>query len=62
MTSTDVATGERSDLLKELAKARGFLRYTVRGLTDEQAAQQTTVSALCLGGLIKHVAAVRVPG
>jgi hypothetical protein len=26
-------------------------------LTDEQAAQRTTVSGLCLGGLIKHVAA-----
>ena len=49
--------GERADLLAALAKNRYFLRYTLRGLTDEQAAQRTTVSELCLGGLIKHVAA-----
>ncbi len=49
-------TGERSDLVQTLAKHRGFLRFTVHGLTDEQAAQRTTPSELCLGGLIKHVA------
>ncbi|MBO0803037.1 MAG: DinB family protein [Nocardiopsaceae bacterium] len=49
---------ERADLLTELATARHFLRYTLRGLTDEQAAQRTTASELCLGGLIKHCAAV----
>jgi uncharacterized damage-inducible protein DinB len=48
-------TGERADLLAALAKQRHFLRYTTRGLTDEQAAQRTTASELCLGGLIKHV-------
>ncbi|MEU6231520.1 DinB family protein [Kitasatospora sp. NPDC047058] len=46
---------ERADLLETLDKHRGFLRYTVRDLTDEQAARRTTVSELCLGGLIKHV-------
>jgi hypothetical protein len=46
---------ERADLLDALAKHRGFLTQTVRGITDEQAAQQTTVSELCLGGLVKHV-------
>ncbi|MGH3991201.1 MAG: DinB family protein, partial [Pseudonocardiaceae bacterium] len=57
MNRTDKAlTGERADLLETLAKHRYFLRYTVRDLTDEQAAQRTTVSELCLGGLIKHVA------
>jgi hypothetical protein len=50
-------SGERADLLETLAKHRFFLRHTVRGLTDEQARQRTTVSALCLGGLIKHVTA-----
>jgi len=45
---------ERADLLDTLAKHRGFMTQTVRGITDEQAAQRTTVSALCLGGLIKH--------
>ncbi|MGH3670294.1 MAG: DUF664 domain-containing protein, partial [Pseudonocardiaceae bacterium] len=49
-------TGERADLLETLAKHRHFLRYPVRDLTDEQAARRTTVSQLCLGGLIKHVA------
>ncbi|MEV7908007.1 DinB family protein [Streptomyces anulatus] len=51
-------TGERADLLQMLAKHRGFLRQTVDGLTDEQAALRTTASELCLGGLIKHVAAI----
>jgi len=57
MTTTDVATGERADLLSALGKQRYFLRFTVRGLTDEQAAQRTTASELCLGGVIKHVTA-----
>ena len=56
MTTMETVAGERADLLQSLAKARYFLRYTVRDLTDEQAAAQTTVSELCLGGLIKHVA------
>jgi uncharacterized damage-inducible protein DinB len=56
MTISDqVLTGERADLLQTLAKHRGFLRYTVRDLSDEQAAQRTTASELTLGGLIKHV-------
>lgn len=56
MTTTQTATGERADLLASLAKHREFLRHTTRGLTDEQAAQRSTVSSLCLGGLVKHVA------
>jgi uncharacterized damage-inducible protein DinB len=57
MTSSAMtSTGERADLLETLGKHRWFLRYTVRDLSDEQAAQCTTPSALCLGGLIKHVA------
>lgn len=55
-TPEKIMTHERADLLQTLAKHRGFLRFTVEGLTDEQAAQRTTVSELCLGGLIKHVA------
>jgi hypothetical protein len=50
--------GERADLLATLAHQRHFLRFTTRGLTDDQAGQATTVSELCLGGLIKHVKAV----
>ena len=49
---------ETADLLSTLATHRDFLRGTLRGLTDEQAAATPTVSALCLGGLIKHVASV----
>jgi uncharacterized damage-inducible protein DinB len=56
-TPEQSAPGERADLLAALAKNRHFLRHTLRGLTDEQAAQRTTVSELCLGGLIKHVSA-----
>jgi hypothetical protein len=58
MTHDETPTGERADLLETLTKHRGFLRYTVRDLTYEQAAQRTTVSELCLGGLIKHVTGV----
>jgi hypothetical protein len=49
---------ERTDLLESLARHREFLRFTTRDITDSQAAQHTTVSALTLGGLIKHVAGV----
>lgn len=53
-----MGTDEKTDIINVLAKHRGFLRQTVRGLDDEQAARTTTASSLCLGGLIKHVAAV----
>ncbi len=56
MSATQTVTGERADLLASLAKQRHFMRYPTRGLSDEQAARRTTVSELCLGGLIKHVA------
>src|SRR5262245_43312188 len=55
MTEARLLTGERTDLLQTLDKHRGFLRYTLRGLTDEQAALRAPASELCLGGLIKHV-------
>ena len=51
-------TGERADLAETLTKHRNFLRFTTSDMTDEQAAQRTTVSELCLGGIIKHVTAV----
>ncbi|MFD7137842.1 DinB family protein [Streptomyces sp. NPDC059894] len=51
-------TGERADLLESLTAHRRFLRLTTRDLTDEQAGRRTTVSELCLGGLIKHVTSV----
>lgn len=57
-TVTRVTSGERADLLQMLAKARHFLRFPTRELTDEQAGLRTTASELCLGGLIKHVTSV----
>ncbi|WP_371674295.1 DinB family protein [Streptomyces sp. NBC_00289] len=62
MTATtppsSTADAERADLLAALATARTALVTTTRGLSDEQAGERPTVSALCLGGLIKHVASV----
>ena len=49
---------EREDLIAELATARAALLATIDGLTDEQAGATPTVSALCLGGLVKHVASM----
>jgi uncharacterized damage-inducible protein DinB len=57
MTDETMGT-ERADLLTELAGRRHFLRFTIRGLTDDQARMRTTASELCLGGLIKHVTLV----
>ncbi|MGY2079821.1 DinB family protein [Modestobacter sp. SYSU DS0657] len=55
-TSIPALTAERADLLQTLQVHRGFLRFTVRGLTDEQATGRPTVSELTLAGLVKHVA------
>jgi hypothetical protein len=54
----DMTTNERDEFIRALDKHRGFLRHTVQGLTDEQARLTPTASTLCLGGLVKHVAAV----
>ena len=56
VSAPEAGPGERGDLLQSLARQRHFLRHTTRSLTDQQAAQKTTASELCLGGLIKHVA------
>ncbi|MFF2412698.1 DinB family protein [Streptomyces sp. NPDC058092] len=48
--------GERGELLRALAEQRELLLITVRGITDAQAAQRTTVSELALGGIVKHMA------
>ena len=60
-TQSSVTAGldqERADIIETLRAHRGFLRHTVKALDDEQAARRTTVSELCLGGLIKHVSQV----
>jgi uncharacterized damage-inducible protein DinB len=49
---------EARDLLATLAAHRDFLRFTLKGMTDEQLSSHPTPSALCLGGLVKHLAAV----
>jgi Protein of unknown function (DUF664) len=56
MTTTQQLTGERADLVETLDAHRAFLRFTVRGLTDEQATSRPTASELTLAGLVKHVA------
>ena len=59
--TTDTATtddAERADHLGALAKHRGLFRGTVAGLTDDQARSTPTVSALSLGGLVKHLSSM----
>jgi len=56
--SGQALTGERADLAQTLAQHRQLLLLTTRDMTDERAAARTTVSELCLGGIIKHLAAV----
>ncbi|MGW6269446.1 MULTISPECIES: DinB family protein [unclassified Streptomyces] len=58
MPSASVRDAERTSLIAALAAARSALTGTVWGLSDEQAAQSPTVSTLCPGGLIKHVASI----
>lgn len=61
MTSTASGTttgldAERRDLLAALQTHRDLFKRTTIGMSDEQAARRSTVSALSLGGLVKHVA------
>jgi Protein of unknown function (DUF664) len=49
---------ERDGLMAYLAQQRSVLRIAAYGLTDEQARTVPTRSALSVGGLVKHVAAV----
>jgi hypothetical protein len=64
MTSTQTSPApsdldqERADIIETLRSHRNFLRRTVAGLDDQAAERRTTVSELCLGGLIKHVTAM----
>ncbi|HEY0238611.1 MAG TPA: DinB family protein [Friedmanniella sp.] len=52
-----MSTTERDEIVAILAKHRGLFLLTVQGLTDEQARLTPTVSALSVGGLVKHVTA-----
>ena len=55
-TPTNGLTGERAELVATLERHRGFLLQTAQGLTDEQARTASTVSALTIASLLKHVA------
>lgn len=46
---------EHGELLHALAEQRALLLITMRDITDAQAAEHTTVSALTLGGILKHL-------
>lgn len=48
-------TGEKADILRMLAEQRKNFLYTVRGVSDDQARERTTVSELTIGGLLSHV-------
>ena len=49
---------ERGALLGFLAHQRGLVRITAFGLTDAEAAQTPSASALSIGGVVKHLAQV----
>ncbi|WP_037309783.1 DinB family protein [Amycolatopsis orientalis] len=57
MTAT-ILDAERADLIEALDTVRATLTGTVQGLTDDQLGEHPTVSELCLGGLLKHVASI----
>jgi hypothetical protein len=57
-TPTATLDAERTDLLDQLADARAALLGAAEGLTDAQLGETPTASALCLGGLLKHVASM----
>lgn len=46
---------ERVDLLRALRKHRRFFVGTLEGVSDADAGRRTTVSELCLVGIVKHV-------
>ncbi|GAB93828.1 DinB family protein [Gordonia rhizosphera] len=55
VTLSVAVSGEKEDVLTLLADQRAMFKITLRGLTEEQARQRTTVSELTLGGLLKHL-------
>jgi uncharacterized damage-inducible protein DinB len=55
---TQTLTRERRDLLETLTKHRGFLRQTLDGISEGQARTTSTVSALSLAAILKHVTSV----
>ncbi|WP_175407481.1 DinB family protein [Streptomyces sp. TRM64462] len=60
LVPAEVHGDERGALLSYVEGQRAALRDQVDGLTEEQAARRTTVSALSLSGLLKHAANVEL--
>lgn len=58
MNQTITISRERADLIESLDVHRSFLLRTAAGITDAQARHRSTVSALTIGGIIRHVADV----
>lgn len=54
----DGVSGEKASLLELLRDQRQMFEITLDGLSDEQAAQRSTVSTLTLSGLLDHLTAV----
>ncbi|MDQ4116047.1 MAG: DinB family protein [Actinomycetota bacterium] len=54
--SSGTVSGERAELITLLERHRGFLLHTAQGLTEQQARTASTVSALTIASLLKHVA------
>lgn len=50
------STQERDALIETLERHRGFLLQTAEGLSEEQARTPSTVSALTIASILKHVA------
>jgi uncharacterized damage-inducible protein DinB len=48
---------ERDGLMKYLEQQRAGIRNAAYGLTEEQIRLKPTTSAICIGGLVKHVTA-----
>jgi uncharacterized damage-inducible protein DinB len=60
MTDSTQPSPEVADLLDTLADHRRLLLRTLDGITDDEARMRTTVSELCLGGIIKHLTEVEI--
>jgi len=64
MTETTAASStgspEREDIVGVLEQHRGLFLVPAQGLSDDQARRTPTVSALSVGGLVKHVTATVV--
>ncbi|SDK43269.1 DinB family protein [Streptomyces indicus] len=56
--SAEAHGDERGALLAFIEEARGGMRRSVLGLSDEQASSKPSASELSLAGLVKHVAEV----